>query len=358
MLGQLIRIHICVFFCWFIVSASTPVYSQTKDIPTLKNQGAQISFMDTLWDFGTITQGKKTEHSFVFKNIGSELLVIKNVRSTCGCTAVVPSKNSLESGETATLKVTFDSEGREGLQSKTIYVTTNDNSTPITALTIKGTIEIPPGPRIAYEPKSWDFGLQQIGATPQTKITIKNTGIDNLTVHTIQAPDNISVSIDPKDSISVDDASVMTIFMEPLDKAGVVEQYVHFQTNDSTQSRVTIRITGYVEGTLPPNLLVIPASWDFGVIDSLNDKTVKTTLTLFNSGGSPVTVDSLNVPYGFEALASTPLTIDAGKEMKIPLKLTQLSQKGTVKQYMFIHSNDPEQSTHRINIYGYIKEAE
>ena len=95
-------------------------------------------------DFGEMQQGEKKDHTFTLTNKGKTDLHIRNVRSSCGCTAVAPSKKVIAPGETAPIKVTFDSRGKRGRQSKSITVITNDPKTPTTTLRITSNIVTKP----------------------------------------------------------------------------------------------------------------------------------------------------------------------------------------------------------------------
>ena len=88
------------------------------------------------FDFGDIKQGSKVEHTFKLKNAGKRDLLIRDVKSSCGCTAVSPSKNMIAANESVPLKVVFDSTGKSGRQNKTITVITNDPKNPTTILRI------------------------------------------------------------------------------------------------------------------------------------------------------------------------------------------------------------------------------
>ena len=92
------------------------------------------------FDFGDIKPGSKVEHTFNLKNIGKRDLIIRDVKSSCGCTAVSPSKNMVGSNESVPLKVVFDSTGKSGRQTKTITVITNDPKNPTTVLRIASNI--------------------------------------------------------------------------------------------------------------------------------------------------------------------------------------------------------------------------
>lgn len=98
------------------------------------------SFEPTSFDFGDMNQGDKKSHTFQLTNGGKTDLIIRRVRSSCGCTAVAPSKKVISPGETAPIEVTFDSRGKRGRQSKSITVITNDPKNPTATLRISSNI--------------------------------------------------------------------------------------------------------------------------------------------------------------------------------------------------------------------------
>ncbi|MFZ5430927.1 MAG: DUF1573 domain-containing protein [Bacteroidota bacterium] len=97
-------------------------------------------FSTTSYDFGEMKQGDKKEYTFELVNNGKRDLIIRNIRSSCGCTAVSPSKKVIAPGETAPIKVVFDSTGKKGRQSKTVTVITNDPKNSTTTLRISTNI--------------------------------------------------------------------------------------------------------------------------------------------------------------------------------------------------------------------------
>lgn len=99
---------------------------------------AEFNVLD--FDFGDMKQGDKKEYTFNLTNSGKSDLQIRNVRSSCGCTAVAPSKKVVTPGETVPIKVTFDSRGKRGRQSKSITVITNDPKNPTSTLRISSNI--------------------------------------------------------------------------------------------------------------------------------------------------------------------------------------------------------------------------
>ena len=97
-------------------------------------------FEPKTYDFGDIKEAADVEYTFTLKNVGKSDLIIRNVRASCGCTAVSPSKTVIKSGETAPIKVVFDPRGKRGKQSKTITVITNDPKNSSTVLYISSNV--------------------------------------------------------------------------------------------------------------------------------------------------------------------------------------------------------------------------
>lgn len=77
------------------------------------------------FDFGTINQGDKVSHVFKFTNTGKNDLIIINAQATCGCTIPEWTKTPIKAGENGEVKIIFNSEGKVGLQEKTVTLTTN-----------------------------------------------------------------------------------------------------------------------------------------------------------------------------------------------------------------------------------------
>jgi hypothetical protein len=100
----------------------------------------RVEFDTTSYNFGSISQDDKTEHSFKLSNTGNSDLYIRKVSASCGCTAVQPAKTVIPPGSSTTIKAIFNATGREGIQKKAITVITNDPKRSRTILWITGTV--------------------------------------------------------------------------------------------------------------------------------------------------------------------------------------------------------------------------
>ena len=99
------------------------------------------SFNEETHEFGDINEGDKVECVFTLKNLGKRDLIIRNVKTSCGCTAVTPEKKVVTANESVPLKVVFNSKGKRGRQNKAITVITNDPKNPTTILRISTNVK-------------------------------------------------------------------------------------------------------------------------------------------------------------------------------------------------------------------------
>ncbi len=80
-------------------------------------------------DFGKIPEGQKLQVAFRFRNTGTMPLVIARVQPSCGCTIAEQPKEPIAPGAEGQIRATFNSEGRTGINHKTLFVTTNTKGT-------------------------------------------------------------------------------------------------------------------------------------------------------------------------------------------------------------------------------------
>ncbi|HMN48800.1 MAG TPA: DUF1573 domain-containing protein [Ignavibacteriaceae bacterium] len=100
------------------------------------NSGAMIFFPEVQHDFGKVKEGEVLKYNFKFENKGTQPLLIKDVKTSCGCTAAVVSEKNLSPGKSGAIKVEFDTKNRQGKVSKTVTVVSNDNNEPNKVITI------------------------------------------------------------------------------------------------------------------------------------------------------------------------------------------------------------------------------
>jgi len=102
----------------------------------------KLKFENPVHDFGAIKQGDQVSTELLFTNAGKGVLNIRDIKASCGCTITNLEKNDLNPGESASLKITFNSRGRRGIQQKSISVFSNDPANPTQRITIKAKVEV------------------------------------------------------------------------------------------------------------------------------------------------------------------------------------------------------------------------
>jgi hypothetical protein len=75
-------------------------------------------------DFGKIMNGTPVETVFKYTNTGNSMLVVSNIKSTCGCTVPKNWDKEVAPGETGQFTVKFNGKGN-GKTSKSLTITAN-----------------------------------------------------------------------------------------------------------------------------------------------------------------------------------------------------------------------------------------
>ena len=136
-----------LFLSLMLVTGFTLASAQnviTADVPqTEESSNATIDFVSKVVDYGTIEHNADGARKFVFTNNGTEPLLIKNAKGSCGCTVPTWPREAIAPGATAEIGVKYAT-NRVGKFTKTITLTTNASKKPV-ILTIKG--EVNPAPK-------------------------------------------------------------------------------------------------------------------------------------------------------------------------------------------------------------------
>lgn len=100
-----------------------------------------MTFKQNEHDFGNISSKKSVSTLFEFSNAGEMPLLIKEVKTSCGCTVPEWSKEIIQSNESGEIKILYDAK-YPGRFNKTITVFYNGKNSP-QVLTIKGEVPYP-----------------------------------------------------------------------------------------------------------------------------------------------------------------------------------------------------------------------
>ena len=113
-----------VLFITFLTCLSLSLVAQDNGLNLAIEGGAQIDFTEETVDYGTITKGADGNREFIFTNSGNEPLIISSCKGSCGCTVPKCPTEPVLPGETAKIKVKYDT-NRLGKFTKSVTVTSN-----------------------------------------------------------------------------------------------------------------------------------------------------------------------------------------------------------------------------------------
>jgi hypothetical protein len=111
------------------------------DAVQVESTNVTIDFESKVVDYGVIEHNADGARKFVFTNNGTEPLLIKNAKGSCGCTVPTWPREEIAPGTTAEIGVKYAT-NRVGKFTKTITLTTNASKKPV-ILTIKGEVNAP-----------------------------------------------------------------------------------------------------------------------------------------------------------------------------------------------------------------------
>lgn len=125
-----------IFFLFLLCLASASIVSAQGTLdadPADGNQGISdgpvMSFESLEVPYGEIAQHSEPLRNLAFTNTGTEPLVIKSARGSCGCTAPTWPKEPIMPGEEANIEIRYATD-RIGKFSKTVTITTNEGGDP------------------------------------------------------------------------------------------------------------------------------------------------------------------------------------------------------------------------------------
>lgn len=163
------------------------------------------------FDFGQVYAGEQVEHLFQLSNQGDAALVIDRVRSSCGCTAALLSESTLAPGESAELKVHFDSTRFSHAVVKTVYLYSNDPQQPVVQLSLRGIVQ----PEITVVPRELDLNDLRPDVVREEVVIIENHGTRTLhysSVTTTAA--EVSATLD-KSELGVGEQTTLRVRLTP-----------------------------------------------------------------------------------------------------------------------------------------------
>lgn len=166
---------------------------------------AELVFESTRIELKAALGDEKAEAVFKFRNEGDEPVLIKRVKSSCGCTVPELAKDEYGPGESGEIRALFTFGSRSGKQQKRISVETNEgNGTGHTLLMVT---QIPQWGRLQPQLLRWTLGQElspreirlEIEHPDQISISDTTTEMEHFLVEKAESSPGLEVfSVTPK----------------------------------------------------------------------------------------------------------------------------------------------------------------
>lgn len=102
----------------------------------LLGESPKIYFPEMTHNFGKVEYGKVVDYDFKILNQGNSVLNIKDIQTSCGCTAALIDNKTIKPGENGTIKVQLNTQGHAGKLVRRVTIKSNDPKDPVSVLTI------------------------------------------------------------------------------------------------------------------------------------------------------------------------------------------------------------------------------
>lgn len=208
----------------------------------------KIVCAEPIFDFGEKNNTEFVEHDFPIRNEGQLSLEIKDVRASCGCTAVKPSQDVIPPGGEASIRARLDLRGRNGMQVKTITVNSNDPQTPSLVLQLKGTAL----QALRAEPSSLFFGRVEPSAVRSRTFDVVS-GRGPIQIASVRT-DNPGLVVTPVAAEPGADGSKhrFELTLDPALPEGNVSGSVFVKTDLADQPEIAIPVAAFVVAPAAP----------------------------------------------------------------------------------------------------------
>lgn len=201
-----------------------------------------LSVDQPVFDFGTITQGKKIDHVFILKNRGDSLLSVIRTRTSCGCTVASMSTRTIAPGRSAELKTTFDSANFGGQIIKTITIDSNDPKTPAYTLTLKGVVK----EQLVVAPRQLNLGQVKVGVGREFTLTLENKGERPVRLVSVTSPlPQVKLTLS-KQTLKPNESARINVIVRPREGDRFLSGFIVITTDVPGKPEVTVPLYGSV----------------------------------------------------------------------------------------------------------------
>jgi len=339
----------------------------------LKAQFSQpaISFEKLNHNFGVIKEVDGiVEHVFSFTNTGSEPLIIKTVRSTCGCTVPDWSKEPIMPMGKGTIKVSFNPMNRPGAFRKGITVISNARESS-TTLYIVGLVQAKTKTVADEYPMQMDgvrFKSNHLAVTRIKKGQIKTdtlkiyNGADiNKAITIPDAPEHLKFEFHPSILMPKQKGEIIVHYDSgKVDDWGFVMEKVYLYINGVKYVNNLLAVSATIEENFDefsakqmktaPKMDFEEEVFNFGTIN--RGEIVKHVFNFKNNGKETLIIRKMTSTCGCTVSEPSAYEISSGSSGHINVTFNSSGKIGKQFQTITLITNDPHKSTKLLRVIG------
>lgn len=322
-------------------------------------------------DFGRVMEdGGSVRHRFEFINSGSGSLNLANVRTTCGCTIPMWTKEPVYPGESGFVDVEFNPRGRSGDFHKTIQIQSNASNANM-FLTISGTVV----PALKEEELHYQLGGLSIkadqvnlgylykGNTGVEHVTIKNSTGSTMEVKFSDVPDYIVLDAIPAMLKPGEYGQIEVHYCtEKVDDWDVVIDQVGLLLNNMPVKEKKLSIIANIRedfrGLTPEQKEVAPIaeySAEAYRLDTITSGLpVECKFMIKNSGKSDLKIRAVKASCGCTAVKPEKSNLAPGDSTYVSAVFDPEGRSGEFKNGITVVTNDPFHYKKYLYMEGYI----
>jgi len=213
---------------------------------SLGAEWAEKLFKEKKHDFGTVSRNAKAEYAFVLENCFEEDVHIASVRSSCGCTKPVITKDTIKSSEKGEILAQFNTRSFLGLKSAAITVVIDQPYYAEVNLLVMGKIRSD----IVVEPGEVNFADVDVGTSKTIDIKISYAGRKDWAIKDVRGDTNhLEVRLDPATRLANMTTYTMHVKLKDSTPVGDFHEGIIVVTNDSREDHFTLPVIAKV---VPP----------------------------------------------------------------------------------------------------------
>ncbi|MBI4830462.1 MAG: DUF1573 domain-containing protein [Candidatus Lindowbacteria bacterium] len=330
----------------FLLTASSAAEELAPSPPPTVQAGGpspRIVFDATEHDFGSLTAGQVVKHTFRFRNEGDATLIIGEVKSTCGCTGTLLSKNEIPPGEYGDIEVTFTSGNSSGQKKKAIYVPSNDPQQPKVEIYIIAKVVVP----VELRPMSL-YWLSEKGQPSARIVELLHEPDVKLSVTKLElASPAFKASVQPKKSADTRGYDIVIKYDGTL-PVGEHKETLTILTDNPNYSKLDVQIRCRVLGAVK----TVPDVVALGVIKDGALPPVR-TVRVYSTGQKSFEITEVKSSNPLLKVEFSKETIPNSYQVKV--SLVAKPPVGAFSEKLLIQTNDPEQRSLQIPVYAHVR---